>query len=228
MLGWDSYYDYIHVVINNQAKFRSFAYNLSIAGFWHKLFDPVGETGPVEPLWRSPALAHWGTLLSDLAITMIVVMVTHRAQTPVQRDLAFALTVTAMLLVSPVTWDFSLPLLLVSIAVVAARVRRSHARGIVVALILILTIDWIPQNILTELMQAGSSSQRISLDLHARCPFTEVLRALGYICGRPGLLPHREARELAERPLGRSDHRFCDLLDHICPRKSQVKHLVWA
>jgi hypothetical protein len=158
VLGWDSYHDYLHIIINSQPKFRSFAYNLSVAGFWHKLFDPVAETGPVEPLWPSPALARWGTLLTDLIVTMIVVLVTRRARTPVQRDLAFTSTVTAMLLVSPVTWDFSLPLLLVSIAVIGARVERSHARGIIVALILILTIDWIPQNILTELMRAGSSS----------------------------------------------------------------------
>jgi Glycosyltransferase family 87 len=157
VLGWESYYDYIYIVMKNQAKFRSFAYNISVAGLWHKLFDPVDETGPVEPLWRSPALAHWGTILSDLAITMILVMVTRRARTHAQRDLAFALTVVAMLLVSPVTWDFSLPLLLVSIAVVAAKVSRSCSHWIIVALILILTIDWIPQNTLTELMQAGGS-----------------------------------------------------------------------
>ena len=155
VLGWNTYTDYINVVMHNQSKFRSFAYNLSVAGFWHKLFDPVDETGPVEALWLSPALARWGTLLSDLAITVMVVMVARGARTLAQRDLAFASTVAAMLLVSPVTWDFSLPLLLVSIAVVADRVRSSHSRWIIVALTAILTIDWVPQNILTELMQAG-------------------------------------------------------------------------
>jgi hypothetical protein len=158
VLGWDSYYEYLHVVNYSQSKFRSFAYNLSVAGFWHKLFDPVAETGPVEALWPSPVLARWGTLVTDLIITTIVVILTRQAQTPVQRDLAFATTVTAMLLVSPVTWDFSLPLLLVSITIIGARVESLHARGMVVALLLILTIDWIPQNILTELMRAGSSS----------------------------------------------------------------------
>jgi alpha-1,2-mannosyltransferase len=156
VLGWNTYSDYITVVMNNQAKFRSFAYNLSIAGFWHKLFDPVDETGPVEALWLSPALARWGTLLSDLAISILVVLVTRRAQTPAQRDLAFASTVAAMLLVSPVTWDFSLPLLLVSIAVVMDRIRSSHSRWVGIALTAILTIDWVPQTMLTELMQAGS------------------------------------------------------------------------
>jgi hypothetical protein len=157
ILGQTSYHDYINIVINNQTKFRSFAYNLSIAGFWHKLFCPVDETGSVEPLWLCPNLARWGTVLSDLAITMIVVMVTYRARTSVQRDLAFASTVAAMLLISPVTWDFSLPLLLVSIAVVADSARRSHSGWTIVALVMILTVDWIPQNMLTEWMRADRS-----------------------------------------------------------------------
>ena len=157
VLGWGSYHDYINIVLDRQAKFRSFAYNLSIAGFWHKLFDPVAETGPVEPLWPNPALARAGTILSDLAISVVVVIVTRRARTSAQRDLAFASTVAAMLLVSPVTWDFSLPLLLVSIAVATDRISRSRSRWIVAAIIVILTIDWVPQNMLTELMQAGGS-----------------------------------------------------------------------
>jgi hypothetical protein len=62
-----------------------------------------------------------------------------------------------MLLVSPVTWDFSLPLLLVPFVVVAASANRLRSPWMAVALLVILTIDWIPQNILTELMQAGRS-----------------------------------------------------------------------
>jgi Glycosyltransferase family 87 len=155
VLGLDAYDDYVRIVLPEQAKFRSFGYNLSMAGLWYKLFDPVGETGLVEPLWPSPAMARWGTLLSDLAITVIVAMVVHRARTPARRDLAFALVVTAMLLVSPVTWDFSLPLLLVPIAVIARSAGKSQ--WMPAALLLVLTIDWIPQNTLTALAQAGRS-----------------------------------------------------------------------
>jgi hypothetical protein len=157
VLGQYSYYNYINIVLVNQYKFRSFAYNLSIAGLWHKLFYPVDETGPVNPLWLSPVLARWGTIVSDLVVTIIVGMVTYRARTLVQRDLAFASIVVAMLLVSPVTWDFSLPLLLVPFVVVADSARRLRSHWVAVALLVILTIDWIPQNILTELMQAGRS-----------------------------------------------------------------------
>lgn len=155
VLGLDTYDDYVRIVLPGQAKFRSFGYNFSIAGLWHKLFDPGGETGLIEPVWPSPALARWGTLLSDLAITAIVATFVHRARTPAQRDLGFALVVTAMLLVSPVTWDFSLPLLLVPIAVIARHTAKSGWMAI--TLFSILVVDWIPQNLLTELAKSGRS-----------------------------------------------------------------------
>jgi hypothetical protein len=60
-----------------------------------------------------------------------------------------------MLLVSPVTWDFSLPLLLVPIAVIARRAAKSGWMAI--TLMLILVVVWIPQNMLTELAQSGRS-----------------------------------------------------------------------
>jgi Glycosyltransferase family 87 len=157
VLGVDTYRDYVEVVLPGQAKFRSFSYNFSIAGFWHKLFDPVAETGPVVPLWFCPALARWGTLFSDLAITVIAAMLAYRAQTRAQREIAFALTVIGMLLVSPVTWDFSLPLLLIPFAVMVRSVGILRSRSMPAALVWILAIDWIPQNLLTQLAQAGRS-----------------------------------------------------------------------
>jgi Glycosyltransferase family 87 len=155
VLGVNTYYDYISTVLPNQAKFRSFAYNLSIAGFWHKLFDPVTETGPVEPLLFWPAMARWGTLLSDLAVTLAVAVLACRAHKPSERNFAFAAVVVAMLLVSPVTWDFSLPLLLVPIALLTHSAHTSQIRWKSAALFLILAIDWIPQNLLTKFFQAG-------------------------------------------------------------------------
>ena len=127
VFGVDTYWDYMSVVLPYQSKFRSLGYNISIAGLWYKLFDPVGECGQITPLWPCPALAKWATLLSDLAITVAAVKFSHRARTVAQRDLAFASAVTAMLLVSPVTWDFSLPLLLLPLALVGD-VRRSTKR----------------------------------------------------------------------------------------------------
>ena len=150
-LGLDSYHDYIETVIPEQAKFWSCGYNLSITGFWHKLFNPIAETGLVDPLWLSPSLAHGGTLFSSLVLTIIVATCVYLSQSPIQHDLTFGMTVTAMILVSPVAWDFSLPLLLVPLALIAHAAMISGSRWIPVALCLILVITWIPQNTLTEL-----------------------------------------------------------------------------
>ena len=179
VLGLDTYYDYVRIVLPAQAKFRSFGYNLSIAGLWHRLFDPAGETGSIEPLWPNLALARWGTLLSDLAITVNVAMVVHRARTSAQRELAFALVVTAMLLVSPVTWDFSLPMLLIPIAVIASRTGKS--RWMPVALTLILAIMWLPQNMLTELATAGRSLTSFSWTFMLGAPSLKFYSLLGIL-----------------------------------------------
>jgi hypothetical protein len=60
-----------------------------------------------------------------------------------------------MLLVSPVTWDTSLPLLLVPIAVLARSAKTS--RWTPAILVLILVILWMPQIVLTKLALAGRS-----------------------------------------------------------------------
>ena len=155
VLGVDAYLDYVRVVLPYQSRFRSFGYNISITGFWHKLFDVVGEYDSIAPLWRCPALARWGTLLSDLVVTSVVLKLGNGARTIAQRDVTFASVVTAMLLVSPVTWDFSLPLLLVPLALIARCSIQSRENWMLAPLILILVIIWTPQILLTKLALAG-------------------------------------------------------------------------
>jgi alpha-1,2-mannosyltransferase len=160
ILGFDPYRDYVQVVLPAQARFRGLGYNCAIAGFWYKLFDPSGENGHVIPLWRCPALAQLGTLLSDLAITGIVGAVAYQARNRSQQDLAFAATVTAMLLVSPVTWDISLPLLLVPIAVLARN--ASQPNWMPAAFFLVLALIWMPQLLPVEFASDAQSTRAVS------------------------------------------------------------------
>jgi alpha-1,2-mannosyltransferase len=153
VLGLDAFHDYVQIVLPAQTRFRSLGYNYAIAGFWHKLFDPAGEPGSMTPLWSSPALASIGTLLSDLGITVIVAALACLAPTRTQQELAFGSVMTAMLLVSPVTWDTSLPLLLIPIAVIARGVGPSQ--WMTAALVSILVVLWMPQIALTNLALAG-------------------------------------------------------------------------
>ena len=81
ILGADAYRDYIRIVLPRLSVFQGFGYNLSIAGLWHKLFDPAAEVTFASPLWPSATVAHWGTLTSDLLITVIIVRLAARAHT---------------------------------------------------------------------------------------------------------------------------------------------------
>lgn len=119
MFGLHPYGDYVSIVLPRLGTFQGFGYNLSIAGLWHKLFDPGAEVVLVPRLWPSLTVARWGTLILDLVVTLIVASLAHRVRTPVQQDPASGLAVTVMLLISPVTCDITLLLLLVPISVIA-------------------------------------------------------------------------------------------------------------
>jgi hypothetical protein len=156
LLGFETYRSYLGSVLPSQYVFRGFAYNLSVAGFWHRLFDPIGEAGRLLPLWRSPFLARCGTLATDFCLTALVITLASRARTRGQRDSAFGLAVSAMLLVSPVTWDFSLPLLLLPLAVIYANLVRSPLRALCLGMILL--VIWVPQELLTTLVGVSSAT----------------------------------------------------------------------
>jgi hypothetical protein len=160
IVGLDAYRDYVQTVLPAQARFQGLGYNCAIAGFWYKLFNPAGENRLITPLWSCPILAQLGTFFSDLAITVIVGACAYRATTRVQRDLAFAAAITAMLLVAPVSWDTSLPLLLVPIAVAAHS--TGQTRWMPVALALTLALIWMPQIVATKSALDARSIRTVS------------------------------------------------------------------
>jgi hypothetical protein len=118
ILGLDIFPIYIRDVLPQVGDFRSGWGNVSVAGIWFKLFDPLTERMRVEPLWRSPLLARVGAVFCWLVLVGIFTWVTLRARSREEKDRAFALGVTTMLLVSPLTWEHYLPLLLLPLAVI--------------------------------------------------------------------------------------------------------------
>jgi hypothetical protein len=101
----------------------------------------------------SDACSSW----SDFAITVAAIKISSQALATTQRDFSFAAVVTAMLLVSPVTWDFSLPLLLVPLTLLGQRSLKPYASWMLGPLILILIAIWTPQILLTKVALAGRS-----------------------------------------------------------------------
>lgn len=113
VLGSQTYYAYVVDVLPASDQWQSHWHNTSLMAFWTKLFDPAPAGGAIIPIWRSPVLARVGGWLSCAVVVAILMWAILRARTPSDHDLAFGLTVTAMLLVSPITWSQNLVLLIV-------------------------------------------------------------------------------------------------------------------
>jgi hypothetical protein len=138
--GWQSYHTYITEALPSVAHFRSSWYNESVFGFWARLFDPAAEER-VLPLRRSPALAGTASLVSVGLIVLLLVPVTWRAHSRAECDRAFAVAVTAMLLVSPISWNHYFPLLLLPVAWLWLHLPRGWPRCV---LGVVLVLLWLP------------------------------------------------------------------------------------
>jgi hypothetical protein len=111
VLGPETYRMYCNEIVHETSRFRSGWGNASLPGLWAKLFEPDSVNKPIESLWHSPAAAKLATGLSVLLLLALLAWSIYRARTRPECDRAFALTLTAMLLVSPITWDHYLLLL---------------------------------------------------------------------------------------------------------------------
>lgn len=118
VLGQQAYQDYIQIVQPDLQRFRFHVTNASILGFGHKLL--IGN--PAErswPLWAAPTAA-WvlmGTLI--VVVAVLALRAASRHQSVRSFDVAVGINITAMLLLSPLTWDHSLLLLLPWLAITA-------------------------------------------------------------------------------------------------------------
>src|SRR5438093_6479374 len=115
VMGVGTYHGYIADVMPEVQRLQSSWINVSIPGLWAKLFDPRNPLDRVQPLWRSPMLARLTTWASQLFVVAVLYLAIRRARTRAEQDVAFGLTVTAMLLVSPITWHHYFLLLLLPV-----------------------------------------------------------------------------------------------------------------
>jgi hypothetical protein len=116
LLGQETYRSYVQDVLPRVASFRSAWDNASLPGFWTKLFDPATPQEHVQPLWRNTALAQAGAAICVAAVVVVLIPVIRRAKTRIECDHAYGLSISAMLLVSPLTWDHYFLLLPLPIA----------------------------------------------------------------------------------------------------------------
>jgi hypothetical protein len=146
VLGVDTYTSYVHDVLPQVQEFKDWWANISLFGFWSKLF--LGQSGHVIPLYQSPILAAAGAYVSCALVIGVLSWVVWRARTRTQQDLAFALTLTTMLLVSPIAWDHYFVFLLVPLALLWTHLPSSWvAKAIFPVLIVSM---WFPAKVIWD------------------------------------------------------------------------------
>jgi hypothetical protein len=124
VLGQETYDSYLREVFPAMSTYRNWWSNASLAGFWVKWFDSGAVStisdprlpSYLEPLAVRPAVALAGFVLSAGAVLISWAKAVFGARSQSQRDLAFGLTLTTMLVLSPIAWDHYFLLLLLPIA----------------------------------------------------------------------------------------------------------------
>ena len=110
--GLETYRQYIVEVLPAIDAFRSAWPGISMRNFWCRLFDPSSACGVTIPLAVNPWLARILTLGSSMGVVGILAWVIYRARQPESFDRCYALSLVAMVLVSPIAWDHYLVFLL--------------------------------------------------------------------------------------------------------------------
>jgi Glycosyltransferase family 87 len=156
VLGADTYWSYFLEVLPRTSAFQTAWTNCSLPGLWFKLFSPDKQWGMVEiePLVRSRPLAYLGVVLGGAAVVAVLAALVPRARSRSAADLAFAVTVVAMLLVSPITWEHYFLLLLLPAAVVWTRLPAAGlCRDAFWAILFLLSLSpyWLVPHVLTLL-----------------------------------------------------------------------------
>ncbi len=141
------YENYVRLAMPEVAVYYDKWPNLSIAGFWLKLFE--GRSGRTIPIWRNPTLARTLIVLSWELVAIPLARTILRAKSRSECDRGFALTLTAMLLLSPITWDHYFVLLLLPAAILwrelpPTGLRRSALRVCLVLVWLTPMAYWYP------------------------------------------------------------------------------------
>ncbi len=119
VLGPGAYRDYSNAVLPTLREYRSDWNNTSVAAFWIKNFA-TGATHygvRVEAVIRAPLLAHAGIVASYTLVLAAMIFslnklrVTENHDRFQHDDICYAMTIVAMLILTPVCWDHYLLLL---------------------------------------------------------------------------------------------------------------------
>lgn len=145
LFGADTFRDYVRDVLPSLKVFRASWRNASVTGFWSRLFGP-------DSLATTASVA-----LTSLAVVGVVAWLAWRARwrDVATSDRAFAATLVAMLLVSPLLWTHAFVLLLLPLALLWTRLDAGWQRSL---LYLALPVLWVPENFFVRLILGGETA----------------------------------------------------------------------
>lgn len=193
--GWDCYERFVTRGMASVQDWRAAPSNASLSALSAKLFDP-GSNSSITPLHQSATLAR---LLGGLACLLVLVVLARClrwATTTEERDGAFALTLVAMLLCSPITWAHAFLLLLLPLCWLWQRwqsvpLKQTLLLGLLAVLCLSPEI-WQRRWLGDDLGQGTTSWQVLavfSIQMYALLAL--FLSGAWELWGRPAPTPHR-------------------------------------
>ncbi|HBL44626.1 glycosyltransferase family 87 protein [Gimesia sp.] len=115
LFGSNAYHDYLTVVLPSLADITNNWGNASLLAFWERLFDQPTDT--ITPVVNSPLLLKLTVWSSWLALTALVTYAVWKTRFVKFSDQSFAITVVAMLLMTPTTWHHYFIILLVPVGI---------------------------------------------------------------------------------------------------------------
>lgn len=140
IFGVDAYRDYLTIVLPSIPDVTNNWGNASLLAFWKRLFEPSSNS--VQPLMNSPVLLQITIWSSWIGMTVLVIASIWKTRQEQFSDRGFAITITAMLLMTPTTWHHYFILMVFPIGLLLALYPpHSGKRWIVNLLIVALAIS---------------------------------------------------------------------------------------
>ena len=148
------------VVPSVAADYQTNWRNVSLWGFWLRIFDPQ-EKGRLAALVHAPLAGRAVANVLRVVVTLLAARACWRARGGERTDRAFAVTLTAMLLVSPISWNHYYLLLALPVAVVWWRLPPGLARR---AMWPVLAVLWLPDHLAPLLALGGARAIAMARD----------------------------------------------------------------
>ncbi|MFH1300355.1 MAG: glycosyltransferase family 87 protein [Planctomycetota bacterium] len=135
VFGVDAYRDYLTVVLPSISDITNNWGNASLLAFWERLFDQSSDS--TQPLVNSPVLLQISVWSSWLVMTALAVRSVWKTRAETFSNEGFAITIVAMLLMSPTTWHHYFIILAFPVGLLLARYQPHTAKRWIVNLLML-------------------------------------------------------------------------------------------